>query len=48
MKEIKILDFIPIVVTKDKTWKPHNVLKPGSILCLPPHAILIKPVVRKL
>jgi hypothetical protein len=46
MSEIKIIDFMPVVLTKDvefinqwaKTWK----IKPGAIMVLPEDAILIK------
>lgn len=44
MSEIKIIDFMPIIITKDKSWRPRVKVKPGAILYLPADAILLKPV----
>lgn len=40
---IQILEFLPIVMTKDKNWKPKPATRHGSIIYLPKDAILVKP-----
>lgn len=43
--KIEIIDFLPIIMTKDKSWKPlAKVAKPGAIIYLPKDAILLKPI----
>lgn len=40
MKEITILDKLPIILTKDAEWEPP-VAMPGTIILLPEDAILV-------
>lgn len=41
MNEIKILDKLPVVLTKDRNWRPKAKIKAGSILLLPEDAIVV-------
>lgn len=43
---MEIIDFMPVIMTKDKDWKPKVATEPGAIIHLPKDAILIKPVKR--
>lgn len=45
---IKIIDFVPIIMTKDKNWRPRSIAKPGAIIYLPKDAILIKPIKKEI
>ncbi len=49
MEQLKILDFLPIVLTKDRQWaeEAERRIKPlrgGAVVLLPEDAILVKPL----
>lgn len=48
MKEIKVLDGFPVILTKDKEWLKNGVIsmKPGEICLLPEDAVLVLPPLR--
>lgn len=41
MNEILILDEMPIILTKEKSWIHINEIKPGRIIFLPDDAVLV-------
>jgi hypothetical protein len=48
MKEIIILDDLPIVLTKDRHWRPKGATTQGAIVFLPEDAILvIRPIIKE-
>lgn len=48
MKEIQILDGLPVIFTRDKEWVKQfarDALRPGQIIVLPEDAVLASPTV---